>query len=370
MSPGRLRDPSGTAIKRSMMIRTGDPEMEWVRLSILFTALLSLLGAACGDFSGGGIAATVNGYKITFAEFEAYYASQYPDQDEPENSEQAQMLRLNLLRELIDSHIVLQKAESLGLMAVDGEVDRQLERYSSPFDSDEEFLASLVDRGMTLEDLRLEIRRNLTIQKLFNKEISSRVTVTEEDLRADYEQNAAAFTFPEQQVHLAQILVTEVEEVPVPNLRNDDSTNRKSAQEKIEMLHERLKKGENFATLAQNYSEDPDSTSNGGDMGYLAQSSLEKAHINLRRAVAAIQPGEISDIVETDREYRILRLISIETAGRREFSDPAVQQQLRDRVVNRKRQLLRAAFFEVERSGASIRNYLAERIAAEYGLRD
>ncbi len=344
--------------------------MARMRPGIFFAALTALLAPACGDPAAGGIAAKVNGYKITFAEFEAYYASQYPDQAGPENSEQAQMLRLNLLRELIDRHIILQKAESLGLVAVDDEVDRELERYRSPFDSDEEFLESLAERGMTREDLRLETRRNLTIQKLFNKEISSRITVTEEDLRAYYEQNAAAFTFPEQQVHLAQILVTEVEEVPVPNLRNDDAADRKSAQEKIEMLHQRLNNGESFATLAQNYSEDPDSTPNGGDMGYLAQSSLEKAHVNLRRAVAALQPGEISDIVETDGQYRILRLISIETAGRREFSDPAVQQQLRDSVVNRKRQLLRAAFFDVERSGASIRNYFAERIAAEYGVRD
>ncbi len=350
-------------------VKTGAAKPAPMRPGILLAALIAVSGPACRD-AGGGIAATVNGYKITFAEFDAYYASHYHDQEEPQNPEQAQMLRLNLLRELIDRHIILQKAESLGLMAIDDEVDRQLERYRSPFDSDEEFLASLAERGMTREDLRLEIRRNLTIQRLFNKEISSRITVTEEDLRADYEQNAAAFTFPEQQVHLAQILVTEVEEAPAPNLRNDDAADRKSAREKIEMLHERLKKGENFAILAQNYSEDPDSTPNGGDMGYLAQSSLEKAHINLRRAVAALQPGEISDIVETDGQYRILRLLGIETAGRREFSDPAVQQQLRDRVANRKRQLLRAAFFDVERSGASIRNYLAERVAGEYGLRD
>ena len=350
-------------------VKTSAPGPAAARAVMLLAALLALSGPACRD-AGGGIAATVNGYKITFAEFEAYYASRHRDREQPENPEQAQMLRLNLLRELIDRHIMLQKAESLGLMAVDDEVERQLERYRSPFDGNEEFLASLAERGMTLADLRLETRRNLTIRKLFNKEISSRVTVTEEELRADYEQNAAAFTFPEQQVHLAQILVTEVEEAPVPNLLNDDAADRKAARKKIEMLHERLQNGENFAILAQNYSEDPDSTPNGGDMGYLAQSSLEKAHINLRRAVAALQPGEISDIVETDGQYRILRLLSIETAGRREFSDPAVQQQLRDRVANRKRQLLRAAFFDVERSGASIRNYLAERIADEYGLRD
>lgn len=340
-----------------------------MRLSILLTALILLLGSACGDVSSAGIAAKVNGYKITFAELEAYYTSQYRDQEEPRNSEQAQMLRLNLLRELIDRHFLLQKAESLGLMAVDDEVDRQMERYRSPFDNDDDFLASLADRGMTLEDSRLEIRRNLTIQKLFNKEISSRITVNEEELRACYEQNVAVFTFPEQQVHLAQILVTEVAESTAPNLRNDDATDRKAAREKIEMLYERLENGENFSTLAQNYSEDTDSTPNGGDMGYLTQSSLEKAHINLRRAVAALQPGEISDIVETNGQYRILRLISIETAGRREFSDPGVQQQLHDMVVNYKRQLLRAAFIDVERSAASIRNYLAERIAGEYGIR-
>ena len=336
---------------------------------IVLASLLALSGPSCGG-AGGGVAAKVNGYKITFAELEAYYASRRRGREKPENPEQAQMLRLNLLRELIDRHIVLQKAESLGLVAVDDEVDRQLERYRSPFDNEEEFLASLAERGMTLEDLRLETRRSLTMRKLFNKEIDSRIAVTEEDLRAYYEQNAAAFTFPERQVHLSQILVTEVEETPVPNLRNDDAVDRKSAREKIETLHERLKNGEDFATLAQNYSEDPDSVPNGGDMGYLSQSSLEKAHINLRRAVAALQPGEISDIVETNGQYRILRLLSIETAGRREFSDPAVQQQLRDGLANRKRQLLRAAFFDVERSSASVRNYLAERIAGEYGLRD
>ena len=335
----------------------------------VLAALAALLGPGCGG-AGGGIAARVNGYNITFAEFEAYYASQYRGREEPENPEQAQMLRLNLLRELIDRHIVLQKAESLGLMAVDDEVNRQLERYRSPFDSDEEFLASLAERGMTREDLLLEIRRNLTLRKLFNKEIDSRIAITEEEMRMHYERNAAAFTFPERQVHLAQILVTEVEETPVPNLRNDDAVDREAAREKIETLYERLNNGEDFATLAQNYSEDPDSVPNGGDMGYLSQSSLEKAHINLRRAVAALQPGEISDVVETDGQYRILRLLSTEAAGRREFSDPAVQQELREGIANRKRQLLRAAFFDVERSSASVRNYLAERIAGQYGLRD
>jgi len=109
----------------------------------ILTTLFAVLILACGDGSNSGIVAKVNDYKITATELEAYYASQYQDQDEPENPEQAQMLRLNLLRELIDRHLILQKAESLGLMAVDDEVDQQLENYRSPFDSEDEFVALL-----------------------------------------------------------------------------------------------------------------------------------------------------------------------------------------------------------------------------------
>ena len=139
-------------------------------------AIVAIAALSCVDGPESGIAAAVNGYKITLAELERYYASQYQDQEGPGSPEQKQMLRLNLLRELIDRQLMLQKAEALGLTAIDDEVDEQLEQYRSPFDSDEEFAASLADRGMTLEDLRTEIRRRITIEKLFNKEISARIS--------------------------------------------------------------------------------------------------------------------------------------------------------------------------------------------------
>ena len=126
------------------------------------------------------------------------------------------MLRLNLLREVIDRQIMLQRAEKLGLMAVDSEVEARLKEYRAPYDTDAAFEANLKARSMTLEDLKTELRRALTIEKLFNKEVTSRISVTDAELKAFYEENKASFNLPEQQLHLAQIVVTPKPEVPVP----------------------------------------------------------------------------------------------------------------------------------------------------------
>jgi peptidyl-prolyl cis-trans isomerase SurA len=271
---------------------------------------------------------------------------------------------------MIDRQILLQKAESYGLAAVDDEVDARFREFRTPFPSDEEFEGSLRERGLSLAELRVSIRRNLAIEKLFNREITSRVAVSEVELQQYYEDNRASFSRPEPQLHLAQILVTATTESPPPNLLNDDATDRKAASEKITMLAERLATNEAFDTLAQNYSEDPASASSGGDLGFIPQSSLEKAPVALRRVVAALSPGETSPVVEIDGVFRIIHLISRQPAGLRDFSDPSVQQEIRETLFNRKDQLLRSAFLEVSRSEARVENLLAKRIVEEYGLSD
>ncbi len=331
--------------------------------------MLLVLGlSACDNVADGGVAAIVNGYRITYDELDDYQEQQMPGQDAPPSEEQARMLRLNLLREMIDRQILLQKAESYGLAAVDDEVDALFLEFRTPFPSDEEFEGSLRERGLSLAELRVSIRRNLAIEKLFNREITSRVAVSELELQQYYEENRASFSRPEPQLHLAQILVTATTESPPPNLLNDDATDRKAASEKITMLAERLATNEAFDTLAQNYSEDPASASSGGDLGFIPQSSLEKAPVALRRVVAALSPGETSPVVEIDGEFRIIHLISRQPAGLRDFSDPSVQQEIRETLLNRKDQLLRSAFLEVSRSEARVENLLAKRIVEEYGL--
>jgi peptidyl-prolyl cis-trans isomerase SurA len=341
-------------------------------MKVLPTGLMLalLLVAGCRPGSHDGVVAVVNGYKITQAELEQYYQSQVDHTQASGSEDEQKMLRLNLLREVIDRQIMLQRAEKLGLMAVDSEVEARIKEYRAPFDSDAAFEANLKGRGMTVEDLKTELRRTLTIEKLFNKEITSQITVTDAELKAFYEENKASFNLPEQQVHLAQILVTAKPEVPVPNLLNDDARDVETAQAKIEMIAQRLQNGDDFAEVAQNLSEDSVSTPSGGDLGFIPQSSLERADLTLRRVVASLSPGEISPVIKTGDEFRIIRLISVEPAGQRDFSDPRVQQTLRETLTNRKDQLLKAAYLEVARNQAKVENYLAQQVVDEFGVSD
>jgi peptidyl-prolyl cis-trans isomerase SurA len=125
------------------------------------------------------------------------------------------------------------------------------------------------------------------------------------------------------------------------------------------MIAARLKQGEEFTMIAQNYSEDPDTAPNGGDMGYIPESALAQAHIELRKLVMSLQPGQMSEIIRTDEGYRLLKLISREPAGQRELNDPRVQQEIRDTLINRKDQLLKTVYYEIARNEAKVVNYYA-----------
>lgn len=329
------------------------------------------MGAACAERDGAQPVASVNGERITHTDLERYAASRLHDAPHDARAldpELEQLERLNLLRELIDQRLLLQRADALGLAAGDDEVEAMLERLRRPYGTAEAFEDSLRSSGISLGELRTELRRQLRVEKLLNREIASRVVVAEDEMREYYEKNLAAFTLPEQQLQVAQILVAEDEVSPIPNLRNDDATDRDSALRKIRRIHEELEDGADFAQLALHYSEDPVHAANGGDMGFIPQSALERADVRLRRALVSLQPGEFSPVVETDGEFRIVRLIALEPAGQRKFDDPGVRKSIRDVLANRKEQLLRSAYYEIERNRARIQNLLAQGIAAGRGL--
>jgi len=339
--------------------------MSPVRTGACLVLCWLLLG--CAPSAGDGVAAVVNGYNLTDQELERYYQSQIQDQSEPPSEEQARMMRLNLLSEIIDRQLLLQQAERRGLMAVDQEVDSRLAELRAPFENEEAFLESIRERNITREQLREEIRRSMSVEKLLNREITSRVKVEDAEIREYYEANKPSFALPEQQLHLAQIVVTPTPEAPVPNLLNDDAEDEETAEAKAQMLEERLASGEDFARLAEQYSEDS-SASTGGDLGFIPQSALEKTDITIRRVVASLSPGDVSPVIETEGQYRIIKLIAKEPAGQRELSDPRVQQTIRDTLLNRKDQLLKAAFLEVIRADAQIQNFFARRVVASYGV--
>jgi len=321
--------------------------------------------ASCKKGPGQDVAATVNGFNITHAQLNKYYQAQVQGSAE-KTEEETTLTKLNLLRELIDNRIMLQRAERLGLMAVDSDVDAKLTELKAPY-TEEEFERQLKARGMNADELKEELRRNLSIQKLFNKEITSKISISDADVKAFYDSNRAMFNLAEPQVHLAQILVTSVPDPQVRNLKNDKANNDEEARKKVQMLETRLRKGEDFGMLAQNYSEDPNSAPNGGDLGFVPQSALEKADLELRRIVALLGPGETSPVVHTPPAYRIIKVISREPAGQREFSDPRVQQTIRESLLSRKDQLLKAAYYETARNEAEVANYLAQGVVTGAG---
>jgi peptidyl-prolyl cis-trans isomerase SurA len=213
------------------------------------------------------------------------------------------------------------------------------------------------------------MRRQLTVDKLVNKEITSKISITDADVANFYNANKASFNLAEPQIHMAQILVTTAPDPEVRNLKNSKAQNDAEAQTKIKDLYARLNGGEDFSMLAQNYSEDPKSAANGGDMGFVPESALEKANPELRKLVASLQQGAISKPFKTDEGYRILKVISKEPAGQRALDDPRVQTSIRETLRNSKDQLLRGAYYEVERNNSKVVNYLAQRIIASAGKR-
>jgi peptidyl-prolyl cis-trans isomerase SurA len=320
-------------------------------------ALGAVVFVSCRKSAPANVAAEVNNHAITYAELEKTYQSQ-PQTTLGSSEDQILSDKLNVLSNLITSEILLQRAEKLGLMAVDADVEAEFNKMKTPY-TKEEFERQLAARKMTVADLKSQLRRDLTIQKLINKEITSHITITDADVANFYNQNKASFNLPEPAIHLAQILVTKSPDTSVRNLKNSKARDDAEARTKIEDIESRLKRGEDFAMLAQNYSEDPETAANGGDRGLVPDSAFATASPELQKLLASLAPGGISPIIPTQEGYVILKIISREPAGQRELNDPRVQQSIRNTLLNRKDSLLRAAYYEVARNNAKIVDYFA-----------
>jgi len=331
-------------------------------LPAIASVLLALCVCGCKRAVSDNVAATVNGRLITYADLDKQYQAQFMSSSEKPSTDQMEIQKLEVLRTLVDNEIMLQRAEKLGLMATDADVESRFAELRAPY-TQEEFQKQLAARKMTADDMKAQLKRDLSITKLFNKEITSHISISDKDVSDFYNANKSSFNFPEPQVHLAQILVSPMPDPNVRNLKNDKAQNDEQARKKMDMLVARLKQGEDFVTLAQNFSEDPTSAPNGGDLGFVPESALEKVNPEIRAAIQAAPAGQVTPLVKTSEGYRIFKIYSKEPAGQRELADPRVQQNIRETLINRKDQLLRAAYYEVARDEAQVVNYLAQNVA-------
>jgi peptidyl-prolyl cis-trans isomerase SurA len=175
------------------------------------------------------------------------------------------------------------------------------------------------------------------------------------------------FNPAEPTIHMAQILVTPTPDSNYRNLKNSKAQNGNEAKAKIVDIMRRLQQGEDFNLLAQSYSEDASSAPNGGDMGFVPAANLDKLPPDVRKVIDAIQVGSISPIIPMGDGYRIIKVFEREPAGQRELTDPRVQQNIRDTLMNRKEQVLQGAYYEVARNNAKVVNYLAQQVVENAG---
>ncbi len=260
------------------------------RIPVVLAAVAAALSlASCKHSPPANVAAEVNGHAITLAELDKTYQSN-AQQAEGASEDQIMAQKIDLLSSMITQEIMLQRAEKLGLAAIDADVEAEISKMRAPY-TKEEFEKQLSAQHMTLNDLKAKVRSKLTVDKLVNKEITSKITITDADITNYYNANKASFNPPEPTTHMAQILVTPFPDPNVRNLKNSKAQNEKEARAKIEGLAAQLRQGVDFGTLAQNYSEDANSAPNGGDMGFVRESDLERVNPDLRKMVIALPQG-------------------------------------------------------------------------------
>jgi len=343
-------------MERGLFLRA----LGWIGLVLSLGCLIVMPGCRRQSSSDREIWAEIDGQPVYRDQVERIFRGRMTTGADAVSPEEALSFKLNILNELINNQILVAHALRARITASEAEVDTKLAELQSPY-SKGEFQKRLRDQGLEIEDLRREVRQSIIITKFINKEITSRIAVSDAEIAAYYDRNKANFNLTEAQYHLAQIQVTPTGDPEVRNLKNDDAKTPMAAERKIQALYARLRAGEDFATAAQDYSEDPRTAGGGGDMGFIPASALDSSP-PLKQAISTMKVNDISGIIRAQDGYHIIKMLGKEQAGQHPLSDVQVQNAIRQALRNEKEQLLKAAYIEVLRNRAKVVNYLADQI--------
>jgi len=334
-------------------------------LTVLILAFgLAGLGAACQSKPAAPPVsadawAVVNGREITRDAVEKAFRIN-PPATAPASEEEATAAKLALLDELITEDLLIAKARELKIELPDTELDAAYveARKNIP---DETYQQELAKRNLTAGDMREGLRRDMLVQKVLDREVASKVTVTDQEVQAYFDANRAQFNRAEDAYRLAQIVITPVRDARVANRTNSDATTPQEAAAKAQTVMERLKSGAQFSDVAADFSEDPETAPRGGDLGFVPVSALRQAPPQLREAVLKGTIGS-ARLLNANGAYTVLVVIAKDQAGQKDLSMPEVKQAITEGLRNRRVQLLRSAFLGSLRNGAAVENLVAKRL--------
>ncbi|MGI6585537.1 MAG: foldase [Gracilibacteraceae bacterium] len=262
-------------------------------------------------------------FNIFKTQYEQQFGTEVWDQ-EVEGRKFGDVAREKLLDMLIDEKLQLKRAAELGIVTTDDEVNKEIENARKYFDSEERFNEFLKGQGIDLEYFKESVKKDLTISKLADK-LTENITVTDEELKNYYNAHQDEFM----SVKASHILL--------------------DTKEEAEKMLARVKAGENFAELAKQYSKDPSAKENSGDLDYFRHGDMVEP---FEKAAFALKPGEISEIVQTDFGFHIIK---VEDSKLDKLED--VKEQLKGNMLYEKKSLEYGKLLEEMRKKAEIEKF-------------
>jgi len=251
---------------------------------------------------------TINGKPIMTSTVEAKLAEALQEQlgrmmagganlpPEAVNSMRERM-RKDIIESMVTEQLVDEKLKADKIEVTDKDVDARIEMIRDDNNMTmEQIEQELAKDGVTIEAFRADVRHSLRIEKLLDKEMAAagEPGVTDADVRKYYDENTDRFSTPEQ-VRASHILI---------KTEGLDDAGKAEAKKKIEDLLAKARAGEDFAALAREHSEDPGSKARGGEYVFPRGQMVKP----FEDAALALESGQISDVVETQFGYHIIKL--------------------------------------------------------------
>lgn len=297
-----------------------------------------------GTLSPEAVVARVNGTVITGQMLNQQLAAllqQYAAQVPAEQLQQLQpMLRQQAVEALVNQDLLFREAVRQEITPTGEEIDAQLEEIVTQFPSRAEFESQLGLNGLTPDVLKDDIRRNLMIQRLVEAQFPEDLESTDEEIEEFYTANTDQFEQPEQ-VEASHILIQ------IPSSGDEEEKSAKLAE--IEAIKVRIDGGEDFAEVAKESSQDTGSAPQGGSLGYFGRGQMIPA---FEEVAFALEPGEISDIVETQFGYHLIQVSDKREAGTVPLEE--ISEQIGIYLTNQKQQQVIGDYLRNLRKGADI----------------
>jgi len=283
-----------------------------MRKLLLFSLVMAALpGAFAADTLVEEIVARVNNQIITRSE----YARSRDDlrkeaqQQDPVNADKLIAERdKDVLRDLIDQQLLLQKGKDLGITA-DTELIKKLDqmRKDMNLETMEDLEKAAESQGVSFEEFKQNLRNQIITQEVIRREVGGHINISKEEEQKFYDDHKSQMDQPEQ-VRLSEILVSTEKKT---NATRDESEVLQAAQAKAASLLDQIKKGAKFEDVAKKDSDGP-SAAQGGDLGYFKRGTLAK---ELEEKTFTLKPGDVSDVTRTRQGFIILKVTEHQEAG-------------------------------------------------------